>query len=78
MFSFMSNISFKGDTLNRYNNNNNFVFIYNLTHSRMFTGEVRTDGSRLLQELNLAVRQPRRAPHHAIQATMSEGLAQGG
>jgi len=35
------------------------------------------DDSRLLQELNLTARQPRRAPHHVIQATTSEGLAQG-
>ena len=33
--------------------------------------------SRLLQESNLAARQPRRAPHHVIQATTNEGLAQG-
>ena len=31
----------------------------------------------LLQELNLTTRQPHRAQHHVIQATMSEGLAQG-
>ena len=45
----------------------------------MFTGKVLTDGSRLLlsQESNLADKQPRRAPQHVIQATMSEGLAQG-
>ena len=37
----------------------------------------RTDDSRLLQESNLTAKQPRRAPHHVIQATMrSEGLAQ--
>ena len=35
------------------------------------------DGSRLLQESNLAARQPRRAPHHVIQAITSEGLALG-
>jgi len=35
------------------------------------------DGSRLLQELNLAARQPRRTPDHVIQATSSEGLPQG-
>ena len=37
------------------------------------------DDSRLLQESNLTARQPRRGsvPHHAILATMSEGLAQG-
>jgi len=33
--------------------------------------------SKLLQESNLTARQPRRAPHHVIQATTSEGLAQG-
>ena len=63
-----------------HNNNNNiiiFSFIYNLTHRRMFTGKVWTGGSRLLQESNLATRQPRRAPHHVIQTTTSEGLAQG-
>ena len=32
--------------------------------------------SRLLQESNLIARQQHRAPHHAIQATTSEGLAQ--
>src|SRR6218665_803423 len=44
----------------------------------MFTGKVRTDGKRLFQESNLhiAARQPRRAPHHVIQATTSEGVAQ--
>jgi len=35
------------------------------------------DDSRLLQESNLAAREPRRSPHHVIQATTSEGLAQG-
>jgi len=49
----------------------------NLTQRRMFTGKVWTDGSRLLQESNLAVRQPRRAPHHVMQSISSEGLAQG-
>jgi len=43
----------------------------------MFTGKVGMDGSRLLQESNLAIRQPRLVPHHVIQATTSEGLAQG-
>jgi len=43
----------------------------------MFTSKVRTDDSRLLQESNLAARQPRRAPHHVIQGTASEELAQG-
>jgi len=43
----------------------------------MFTSKVWTDDSKLLQESNLTVRQPCRAPHHVIQATMSEGLAQG-
>ena len=31
----------------------------------------------LLLESNLTARQPRRAPHHVIRATTSEGLAQG-
>ena len=35
------------------------------------------DDSRLLQESNLTARQPLRTPHHIIQATTSEGLAQG-
>src|SRR6218665_551915 len=35
------------------------------------------DDSRLLQESYLAARQPRKGPHQVIQATMSEGLAQG-
>ena len=35
--------------------------IYNLTHRRMFTSKVWTDDSRLLQQSNLAARQPRRA-----------------
>ena len=43
----------------------------------MFTSEVRTNNSRLLQESNLAARQPRRAPHHVIQAITSEELVQG-
>ena len=55
------------------NNNNIFCLIYNLTHLRMFISKVWThDDSRLLWESNLASRQPRRAPHHAIQATTSE------
>ena len=32
---------------------------------------------RLLQESNLTAKQSHRAPHHVIQATTSEGLAQG-
>ena len=44
---------------------------------QMFTRKVRTDDSRLLQESNLAARQPRRAPHHVIQTITSEELAQG-
>ena len=36
-----------------------------------------TNDSRLLQELNLTARQPRRAPYYVIQATSSEGLTQG-
>ena len=54
-----------------------FRLIYNLTHRRMFTSKVWTDDSRLLQESNLATREPHRAPHHVIQATASEGLGQG-
>ena len=34
------------------------------------------DDSRLLQESNLTTRQPRRAPHHVMQATTSEEFAQ--
>ena len=34
------------------------------------------DDSRLLQESNLTAKQPHRAPHHVIQATTIEGLAQ--
>ena len=42
--------------------NNIFVLTYNLTHCRMFrsTGKVWMGGSRLLQESNLAARQPLR------------------
>jgi len=36
-----------------------------------------TDDSKLLQESNLTSRQPRRAPHHVIQTTASEVIAQG-
>ena len=43
----------------------------------MFTSKVWTNDSKLLQESNLTARQPRREPHHVIQATTSEGLAQG-
>ena len=43
----------------------------------MFTSKVWTDNNKLLQELNLTARQPRRVPHHVLQATTSEGLAQG-
>ena len=42
----------------------------------MFTSKVPADDSRLLKKSNVTARQPGRAPHHAIQATMSEGLAQ--
>ena len=35
------------------------------------------DDSKLLLKLNLTVGQSRRVPHHVIQATTSEGLAQG-
>jgi len=43
----------------------------------MFISKVGTNNSKLLQESNLIARQPRRVPHHVIQVTMSEGLAQG-
>ena len=43
----------------------------------MFTSKVWMNDSRLLHESNLAAMQPCRAPHHVIQATTSEGLAQG-
>jgi len=43
----------------------------------MFTSKLWTDDSKLLQESNLTARQSRRAPHHAIQVTTSEELAQG-
>ena len=42
----------------------------------MFTGKVWTDDSRLLEESNLAARQPQGATS-VIQAITSEGLAQG-
>jgi len=48
-----------------------------MTHRRMFTSKAWTDDRRLLQESNLTARQLRRAAHHIIQTTMSEGLAQG-
>ena len=48
-----------------------------MTHHRMFTSKVWTDDSRLLQESNLAARQSHRSPLHVIQATTSEGHAQG-
>ena len=41
----------------------------------MFTSKVRTDDSRLLQESNLAARQPQGATS-IIQAITGEGLAQ--
>ena len=41
------------------------------------TGKVWTAGCRLLHESKLAARQPRRAAHHVIEITTSEGLAQG-
>jgi len=47
-----------------------FVLTYNLTHHRIFTSKIWTNGSRLLQESNLIARQPCRAPHHVIQATI--------
>ena len=43
----------------------------------MLTSKVWTDESKLLQESNLAARQPHGAPHHIIQATINEKLAQG-
>jgi len=43
----------------------------------MFTSKVFTDNSRLLRELNLTARQPRRVPFIVIQSTTSEVLAQG-
>src|SRR6218665_821736 len=43
----------------------------------MFISKVRTDDSKLLQESSLTATQPRRAPNHIIQGTMSERLAQG-
>ena len=43
----------------------------------MFTIKVWTYDSRLLKESNVTVRQPRRAPHHVIQATTSERLSHG-
>ena len=59
------------------NNNNIFSFlIYNLTHHRIFTSKILTDDSKLLQESNLTVKKPHRAPHHVIQEITSEGLAQ--
>ena len=58
---------------------NNFcVFDISNSHRRSMTyWHVWTDDSKLLQELNLTARQPCRAPHYVIQATVSEGLAQG-
>ena len=53
-----------------------FRLIYNLTHRRMFTTKVWTDDSRLLQESNLAARQPQGATS-VIQEITGEGLAQG-
>jgi len=43
----------------------------------MFTSKVCTDDCRLPQESSLASRQPYMAPHQAMQATKSEGLAKG-
>jgi len=42
-------------------NYNIFISIYNLAHCRILTSQVWTDDSRLLQELSLAARKPRRA-----------------
>ena len=50
--------------------------MYNLTHSRMFASKVWTDELLGLQKSNLTARQPYRAPHHVVQASTSEGLAQ--
>jgi len=45
----------------------------------MFSSKVWMDDIKLLglQESNLTAWQPRRSPHHVIQANTSEGLAQG-
>jgi len=51
--------------------------MYNLTYRRMFASKVWTNDSKLLQKSNLTARQPHVVPHHVIQATTSEGLAQG-
>jgi len=48
--------------------------MYNVTHRRMFTSKVWTGDRR---RRILAARQSRRAPHHVIKATTSEGLAIG-
>lgn len=65
----------------RSSNNNNFLVIYSAAltpfDQQPLTAIVRTDDSTLLQESNLTVRQPGRAPHHVIKATASEVLAQG-
>jgi len=54
------------------------VFIFqNVTDAVWITDIVWTYDSKLLQESNLIAKQPRRVPHHVIQATASEGLAQG-
>ena len=52
-----------------------FRLTYNATCHRMLTSKVWMNDSRLLQESNLTAWQPRRAPHHIIQATTSERLA---
>ena len=60
-------------------------FIHSFIHSgdlysassRDYYSEAQWDDSKLLHESNLAAKQPRRAPHHVLQATTSEGLAQG-
>jgi len=46
-----------------------------MTYLKMFTGKVWTDDYILFQESNIHAWQPRRAPHHVIQATTSDGLA---
>ena len=48
-----------------------------VTDTVLITDIVRTDDSKLLQESNLTARQPRREPHHVMQATPNEELARG-
>ena len=44
-----------------------------VTDAVLITYIVWTDDCKLLQESNLTVRQPRRAPHHVIRPTAIEG-----